>query len=292
MPREKGSGVRYPIKRIAIKGARYDEPDWSKHESILGSQLNAKVREEINIANQLYALIGPGHDPRQTILSSTITPLIDDWTAASNKLRKALSTDTTSPETDTAISNRRPKRMSRANVIAHFWGEHTVRRIGKMLPLQFLDIVVAAALDAGKVVSDELTQMNASMKNDLWSAWMALIARALVSTGIKVSASGINKSGKTSPFVTSICEFEKALPSKCRRYSDDASAAKTIQTSLRKTRHLNRKDLLLVLVGYGSQLVKDYPGGIQKLSSEETEKVMDLLHAQLRQLKIDTKAKE
>jgi hypothetical protein len=290
MSREKGSGIRYPIKRVAIKGARYNEPDWSKHESILGYPLNAKVRTEINLANELYAWIGPGHDPRQTILSSTITPLIDDWMAASNKLRSALSSDTESPEADIAISKRRPKRPSRANVIVHFWGEHTVRRIGKMLPLQFLDIVAAAALDAGKVVSDELTQMNASMKNDLWSAWVALIARALVSEGIKVSASGINKWGNASPFVMSICQFEKALPSKCRRYSDDASAAKTIQTSLRKTRHLNRKDLFLVLAGYGSQLVKDYPGVIEKLSSEKTEKVMDLLQAKLRKLKIVTKS--
>ncbi len=281
MPRKKGSGVRYPIKRIAIKGARYDEPDWSKHESILGP-LNAKVREEINIANQLYALIGPGHDPRQTILSSAITPLIDDWMAASNKLRSALSNESESPEADIAIGKRRPKRLSRAHVIVHFSGDRAIRGIGKMLPLQFLDIVAAAALDAGKVVSDELNQLNPAMKNDLWSAWVALIARALTSAGIEVSAGGPNKSGKASPFVTSICEFEKALPPKCRRYSDDASAAKAIRTTLRKTRHLNQQDLLSVLAVYGGQIAHDYPGGIEKLSAEKIRKVMDLLQAQLR----------
>jgi hypothetical protein len=282
MPREKGSGVRYPIKRIAIKGARYDEPDWSKHESILGCPLNAEVRAEINLANQLYALIGPGHDPRQTILSSAIAPLIDDWMKASRALRNALSSETESPEANVAISTPQSESPSRPHVIARFWGDDTVRHIGKMLPLQFLDLVAAAALDASKAVCDELAQLNASMTNDLWSAWVTLVARALVSGGIKVSASGPNKSGNASPFVTLICQLEEKLPSECRRCTGGDSAAKIIQTTLRKTRHLNRKDLLLDLAGYGSQIVKHYPGGFEKQSSEKTEEIMDLLQARLR----------
>jgi hypothetical protein len=286
MARTAGSGKRYQTRRIA-KTAVVEPPNWAVPERIVGN-LSGEAKSAIHLVCELYALTGSQHDPRQTILASDVTPLLKHWLEASEKLKSAIATDQGQP-TDKTSEKIDERPLSRADIIARFSGDSTVRRIGKMLPLQFLKLIVSAAADAAAVFTNELQESPTAIKDHLWEAWVVLIADTLRTNGIKVSASLRTKiPARTSsepdsppayfsPFLRLILHLQHGLPKDCRRLLSDETFCNAVQKAIRGTRHLKREDLMIVLAGHGAGLLGILPGGLKGLEPNQTEKLQAML---------------
>ena len=276
MPRSSGDGKRYQVRRVA-KGPVIGEPDWDFIENAVGG-LSDEAKAEIKYVNQLYAMVGPQHDPRKTLLLSEFAPLLQNWIDASAKLKLAIATDGSIKPI-----NKNNKMISRADIIVNFHGELAVKRIGQMLPLQFLDLVISAAIDTAAVVEKELSASPTTIKIELWKAWVALIGDTLKKNNIEVAASLRTKTKNQasnallnipdhySPFLRLLLHLQKILPPQCRRSLGDENFCKQVQETFRETKHLDRVDLITLLAGYGTGLLGELPNGLRGLKPNQIE---------------------
>jgi hypothetical protein len=199
------------------------------------------------------------HSKHQTIGASKAHLALEAWLKASSRLRLALGKKTSA------------KKLSRAEIIAMFWGEDKAKHLGKMQPLVFVQYVLRGAMGAALSALDEIPErrLTSELEGDIWLAWIRLLALAIEEAGLKVSASSSSKLIRESPFVRAVMFLQDRLPKDCKRYNGYESVAKGIQKSRGKLGHLDDKYLLAIMMGWGTGILGVYaPDGVQLILDE------------------------
>jgi uncharacterized protein (DUF1778 family) len=218
---------------------RLSERDWQELEGLWGASLAIETREVIETASRVYALVGPAHE-RNTVTAVKAEKALTAWIKASGRLRLALGVTTTSAPP-----------LTKAEIVARFYGEPAIQKIGKMKPLSFVQYVLEAAMAAAEFAIADEQRISPELEKDLWRAWVAYLAIAVEKVGVKVSAASSNKTKNPSPFVTGVIFLQERLPKECRRFNDYDSVAKGVQLS-RKFREKSPEALLGILAGWGA----------------------------------------
>ncbi|MCX7307215.1 MAG: hypothetical protein NTZ72_04385 [Afipia sp.] len=252
MARSKGDGARALRRKSVGKFRKLTAAEWKEIEvPFERRQISELARERIDYANMLFALVAPNHSQENSVTVKEITKQIESWQKTTRNLRRELETPRT-----TAIKIR-----TKAEIIARHKSKRAIHRIRKMPPLQFFTFTIESSLVAADLALETLKnnhQRPSSLKGDLWSAWICLIALALQDQGFKITATSLNKSKRESPFVSLIQKIQTILPTECRRFSGYESVTKGVQQARRKMGGLKQKTLMAVLGGWGGLMLTDY----------------------------------
>lgn len=256
---------RIPLRRLDSEASLPTEETWRIIQTeILDRPLDEWIRELVGIATVAYSLFGSTHSDENTVLSSELMPALESWMRATANLRRTLRL-TVQPQ---------ELRFGRAEVILPFAEHNDIRSYGKMLPLELLAVSVASATAAASVALDEIGKgAGARIRNDLWSAWVCLVAIYLSRAGVKPTASSGNKPPKESPFVKVIQLLQSSLPPSCQRFTGSDEPYESITNGIKRARRtlgkLNEKQLLLILAGWGSSVLTGYGGPLESSSATD-----------------------
>jgi hypothetical protein len=257
--RPKGDVDRLLLRKKFGQFRELSEFKWKDLEAAIETPLPIEARDQIVAATGMFAAIAPLYSPANTIRLEEIRPQIESWLSATNKLRRALR----------ASPLFKNNEGIRTKFIAKYLNEKRLVRMGKTPPLGFLALAMQSALAAGTLVLKELREeeRNGPLKKDLWSVWVCLVAQILEGQGARISAS-ILKNDKNSPFVNAIKMLEENLPAEHRHSHSHPALAKAIQKARRTFRTYDHKILWAILAGYGSNLLKGYPGNLETKTRE------------------------
>jgi hypothetical protein len=260
MPRAKGDGERAILRKEPIPSLKLTVFQWKDLEKLVGSPIPAKTRKQINTANNAFVWATKFHSPENTVSLKEIKTQIETWLKATKRLRRELGTPLTAKKLE----------LTRAEFVASYRDDEVVRRIGKMTSLTFLTFAVQSTTAAANIVLMELQDehRNRPIKNDLWNAWVCLIATILQRQGIKISASSPDKSARDSTFVSVIERLQTYLPEASQRYKKHGSLIKGIQLARRTVGLLNEKVLWALIAGFGTVFLTGYPGYLAKASPD------------------------
>ncbi|UGY25459.1 hypothetical protein HU675_0000445 [Bradyrhizobium septentrionale] len=249
---------RIPLRRInKFEDISLNEEHWHEIESqILGTQLDERTREQIKVATTAFGMLGPIQANENSILVSELRPALKAWKRATGGLRRTLRLKVAPLE----------ETFGRLDVILPFLKKEDVKTFGRMLPLELLALSVSSATAAERVVNEEIRKGGASrIKNDLWSVWVCLIAVYLSRAQVKVTVSSGSKA--ESPFVKVIQSLQSHLPAGCQRFIGSADPYESLANGIKRARRtvgeLGEKDLLLILAGWGSGVLKGYQGPLE-----------------------------
>jgi hypothetical protein len=264
MPREKGDGERAILRKKSAPSLKLTVFQWKDLEKLIGSPIPANTRKQINTVNSAYVWATKFHSPENTVSLKEIKTQIESWLEAAKRLRRELGTRPTAEKLE----------LTRAEFVARYRDDEVVRRIGKMTSLSFLAFAIQSATAAANVVLVELQDdhRNRPIKNDLWNAWVCLIAKIFERQGMTISASSPDKSARDSAFVEVIERLQTYLPEASRRYKKHASLIKGIQLAGRTVGLLSEKTLWALIAGFGTGFLTGYPGYLAHASADAIQK--------------------
>lgn len=250
---------RIPLRRSSPEAKSF-EYDWDEIQGIVEPELDDRTRELIETVTSAFGIFGDIQADDNSILVSEFLPALTSWTRATDNLRRTLRLEVNSAE----------KKFGRADVILPFL-ERDVESFGRILPLELLGLTVSSATAACQVVHDEIEAAGSRIKNDLWSVWVCLVAIYLTRGGVKVTASSGSK--KESPFVRVIQSLNSCLPVGCQRFSESGDSYESVANGIKLARRtlgkLSEKELLLILAGWGSGILKGYQGPLETSGEAE-----------------------
>jgi hypothetical protein len=219
------------------------KPDWRKLEKLWGVSLPEEARSKLDIANRLYAAVGPTHSGKGTVSVVAAKNALANWIKASGRLRKALGARTTSAPV-----------LTKAEIVQKFYGTAAVKKIGKMKTLTFVQYVTEVAIGAAELGLKEIDEFKLSpeLESDLWLAWAAFASSVAKGAGAKISASSSNKTANESPFVVGLSSLQELLPAECQRRNGYDSIAKGVQDARKKFGQTSPDALLAIIAAWGA----------------------------------------
>lgn len=252
---------RIPLRRSGLE-AKSPEFNWDEIQGIVGRALDDRTREAIEAVTGAFAMFGLIHADENTILLSQLLPALDSWKIATDRLCRVLGLSV-APKEET---------FGRIDVIWPLVEKDDWKTVGGMLPLELLSLSVSVATAAERVVSEEIEKGAASrIKNDLWSAWVCLVGTYLSRAQVNVT---VNKSSKTeSPFVNVIRSLQSQLPAGCQRFAQSTDPYESVALGIIRARPalgtLSERQLLLILAGWGSGILKGYQTPLETATEDE-----------------------
>ncbi|MGE0288166.1 MAG: hypothetical protein AB7I42_17670 [Bradyrhizobium sp.] len=257
---------RIPLRRRSPKRRPISEDKWRKIEKIVGRPLDNRTRANISIANELFAVFGRTHAKDNTVLRSELLGELKLWLKITKRLAGILKLPPVSLD-------HKFDRKDAISPFRRFEGEG-IKRLGAILDLHLLRLSVRSARATGEYIANRLTEnRGSSLANELWAAWVCLVANHLAQAKVTISASSTNKS-PPSPFVLVIEALQAHLPLTCRRHTGSIEAlTKHIQRVRRVMGKLDNRQLSLILGGWGSNILGSFPGPLSKLSQSDFEEL-------------------
>lgn len=258
--------ARLPLKRI--KGV--SRPlGWKQLEAIVGKPISAEIRDKINIVTQCYANVGPTFSNDNTVPATEVVAALDSWLKATGRLRRAIRLAPAPKD-----QNLDPADLTTISLAA----------TRPFLALEVLAAAVRSADITGNFVKSRVSEEIGGLKGDLWSVWVCLIGVYFQKLNLKITVSSPDKSHHDSPFVSLIEQLQNSLPPECRRLTGYGSIAQGIKRARRTLGKLNESQLLLILAGWGSQVLTGYPGFLEKRTPAELVELKEVFDAVLAEL--------
>lgn len=234
-----------PLRRIKTRfRIQISESVWEACEDAMGvGPFNPELREKIWLACAMYRAVGLQYESSNTMPRGAIKKAIQRWLDNTGRLLKLL--------------NSPPTKRQPAHGLD--MAEHVVAMLENSkptkLPTELLASVLQLASAVGINTLVELDKLSVGLEHDFWGIWVALIAKSLEESGLKITAASLNKSttGTPSPFVQMIICLQPVLPDVCQRRTGVESLVKGINSARRKWKPQSLAGLYYVLAGHGLQ---------------------------------------